>query len=406
MKGLVSEQEKKGLVSEQEENNPERVKMHFRDILSSMGMPREQFLTLITERSHSPYLQRHRADIIISRVQLIAAVFAVLTPLWMVVDLLAFSGPLLGVLGAARVISTLVFVVLAWPWRTERTKRLAFVMLTVLLLNPPVYYLFSVFIFSGAEMGGFGAIITALYSLLPFIIIAGLSLFPLTALETILYSAPVLAMTAYGAAHSGDFTWEGYVSSIWLLFLIFGIALFSGMSQLRYMIFLVTRVSQDALTGVYTRHSGAEIIDLQFHLSARHKTPFAVAFLDIDDFKSINDNYSHEEGDDALRGVADSLRLEVRRSDVVVRWGGEEFLVVMSNTDCEGARLVIRRIMDDWLGQRPDGRPLTASIGVAERTCDNVADWEQLVGLADARMYEAKKRGKSRCILCNGEELV
>ncbi len=80
--------------------------------------------------------------------------------------------------------------------------------------------------------------------------------------------------------------------------------------------------------------------------------------------------------------------------------------MVLLNTDFAAARLVIDRIFKNWLGDRPDGSPMTASIGVAERMVDEADDWPQIVKIADERMYAAKKRGKARCIGCYDEEIV
>ena len=215
----------------------------------------------------------------------------------------------------------------------------------------------------------------------------------------------MIGLTAIGAWSSDHFSWAAYLGQMWLMLLILGVAVVAGVGQLRYMIALVSRASQDPLTGVFTRRSGGEVIDLQYRVSERQDTPFAVAFFDLDNFKSINDTYGHDEGDNALRTLVGTLRKKLRTSDIIVRWGGEEFVVILGNTDVDGAKLVLRRIMADWLGQRPDGGPLTASIGFAERRADKVEDWPVLVELADQRMYKAKKGGKARAVGC-GEEVI
>jgi diguanylate cyclase (GGDEF)-like protein len=366
----------------------------------------EELLGLLSARSHSPYLLRHRATVIIARVRLVSAMFAVLTPLWFVVDLWAFAWPTWGVLLGARAVSTLVFVALAWPWPLETTPARALVMLTTMLLNPPVYYLFSLLLFADVGAEGPDAIVAGLYSLLPIIIIAGLSVFPLTLLETALYAGPVLAMIAFGVAQAPDFTWAPFVRDLWLAFLMIGVAALASMGQLHHMMTLIARASIDPLTGVFTRRTGGEIIDLQFHIAARYETPFTILFVDLDDFKAVNDSYGHGAGDAVLRAAAESLRSHLRRADILVRWGGDEFVLALLNTDCAGARLVVRRILDRWLGSGPDGGPVTASIGAAERAAEGAGDWLELVEVADRRMSEAKKRGKHRCITCDGEEMA
>jgi len=92
---------------------------------------------------------------------------------------------------------------------------------------------------------------------------------------------------------------------------------------------------------------------------------------------------------------------KLRGSDSLVRWGGEEFVVIMPDTDIEQAQIAMRRMVEDGLGFRPDGQPLTASIGLAERCFDCVEDQRQLLELADQRMYLAKSEGRNR--LCTAD---
>ena len=143
----------------------------------------------------------------------------------------------------------------------------------------------------------------------------------------------------------------------------------------------------------------------QFVSAARSQAPLSLAFVDLDNFKSINDKFGHEEGDSALRAASASLRKVLRRGDILIRWGGEEFLTVMPGTDPSGAMIAISRMRAAGLGMRPDGKPLTASIGVAERIVDGVLTWAELVEKADQRMYAAKQNGKDRAIGC-GDILI
>ena len=207
---------------------------------------------------------------------------------------------------------------------------------------------------------GLAGIVAHLYALLPFISLAGLAIFPLTVAESLIFGLPVLVLGAWGTALGAEVTLAGYVGKVWLLLLIFGFGALAGAMQLRYMMALVSRASQDPLTGAFTRRSGGEIIDLQYRLSERHDTPFAVAFFDLDNFKSINDVYGHEEGDAALRGLVANLRHKLRRGDVVIRWGGEEFVVIPSPTGRSAsgtaprpARAIITRRRPNWSPSAP-----------------------------------------------------
>lgn len=224
-------------------------------------------------------------------------------------------------------------------------------------------------------------------------------MFPITALEGAVFSAPLLLATV--GIVLGDFEllpFRTYLGALWLLGLIAVVATLAGMSQLHFMIQLVNQASHDALTQVYTRRVGEELLDSQFSTATRAGAPLALAFLDLDNFKMVNDRYGHEEGDNTLRKATAQIRKVVRRGDIVIRWGGEEFLVVMPGTDGPGARVAIERLRAEGLGMRPDGTRQTASIGIAERLSDNTADWGDLVERADQRMYVAKKGGRDRVV--------
>ncbi len=102
--------------------------------------------------------------------------------------------------------------------------------------------------------------------------------------------------------------------------------------------------SRDPLTGVYNRLGVDGLLRREIGLAHRHATPLSLAFLDIDHFKSINDSYGHASGDAALRVFAECIRSCIRDTDVVARYGGDEFMLILSNTPLAGARLVAERL--------------------------------------------------------------
>lgn len=373
---------------------------------ASFNLSFQQVMDLAIATKHSPHVRRHRHAVILQRVQLISLAFVVFTLAWIVVDALVFPREIWVVLALVRIAAAAVFALLARPRAVTSETQSAHLRLGAMLLVPPAFYIISLPLFSGVALDPVAQVFANLYGLLPFTVVAGLSVFPLTALEVSLFAVPVFGLTAYGAANMQSFTWDAYLSTLWLLLLVIGTAMLAGMTQLNYMITLVNRATKDALTGAFTRRSGEETVDLLFRVSSSQDTPLSVIFVDLDHFKSINDSYGHEEGDAALRMASQTLKDNLRRGDMLVRWGGEEFLVVMANTDCNGAHRVVERLLRSGLGQRPDGKSLTASMGVAERLDDKIDDWVHLVELADKRMYEAKKNGRDRCYLCKGEVLI
>ena len=361
---------------------------------------------LVIPWRHSPYVHRHRASLIISRIQVVSAIFAVLIPLWILVDAMAFERSVWTAIAPLRLISAAIFVALAWPRQIDDPRPMALVMLVATMLVPPVFYLISVPIIAHADQSGMSGFVRNLYEYLPYTVVAGLSIFPLTALEVgACWLGVFLTMVAVELfAHQRD--WITLAGPLWLLLLIGGTAMVSGMSQLQYMIALVRRVTFDTLTGALTRRAGAELLEAQFRHCIQNELPLTVAFVDIDRFKQINDGFGHETGDQILRHVAKQLQRGLRQGDALVRWGGEEFLVVLAGTDKEGARMVINRLGAFGFGARPDGAPVTACFGLAERVIDGLKDENEMIELADRRMYEAKLAGRNRAVFAHGDVIV
>ncbi len=155
----------------------------------------------------------------------------------------------------------------------------------------------------------------------------------------------------------------------------------------------------DELTGLANRRQGDEALETELARTARLGGSVGLILADLDDFKAVNDVHGHPTGDQVLRAFAETLRETVREIDVAIRWGGEEFGVVLPGTDAEGAAQVAERLRIG-LGGRPllsaDGIPfhVTASFGVAAAGPDVAL--EDLVGAADDALYRAKRAGKDR----------
>lgn len=354
---------------------------------------------LLTPHRHLALLSRRRADMIVNRVRLFALLFALLTPLWSIVDALVFPFPLWFALAIMRVVAAAAFAALVVYYKPGGNLPDAYRALALLFAIPTVFYLVSHLTLAAFELRGISAAIGAGYAFLPFVLLAGFSIFPLTLAENLAFATPVLmAQGLSGLLRWHTLDWPTFAGSFWLLTLLAGVSTLAGMSQLAFMIALVRQAVRDPLTGIFSRCSGEEMLELHFAASTRGKTPLSVAFLDLDHFKGINDNFGHEAGDTALKMATAAITHKLRRGDMLVRWGGEEFILLLPNTDRDQALLVLQRMREQGLGMRPDGRPLTASIGLAERIYDTVADWRALVERADRRMYAAKSSGRDKIV--------
>jgi diguanylate cyclase (GGDEF)-like protein len=345
-----------------------------------------------------PAALRARDTIMHARVTLAAAVFAVLTLAWIVVDAATFTRDMALALAAGRALAAGGFAVLAW--RCTRLPARAGVALLFAL--PFAFYAYALAVLWGrpVDHGAF-ALVTA-YLYLPFIVVAGVAVFPLTLLEGATLVAPWLAAAALAAVGDGPLDGAQSLGLTWLLVLVAGVALIAASSQLHFVVELVTQSSRDALTGALTRRVGLELLAVQVAQAQRRDLPLGLAFLDLDRFKAVNDLYGHAAGDGVLAAAAQAMARVLRRQDSVIRWGGEEFVLVLPNTEIEGVRRTVERLAEHGLGPRPDGTPQTASLGIVERRRDGVDDAADLVALADTRMYRAKQAGRN-CVFDGGE---
>ena len=165
------------------------------------------------------------------------------------------------------------------------------------------------------------------------------------------------------------------------------------------------RISRtDPLTGLWNRrHLQGQLPAVQ-SLAQRHGTQVSALMVDIDHFKRINDEEGHRVGDLVLQEVAARLRSGVRTEDLLARWGGEEFLVLLPLTGPDGAATVSERVRAA-VGEEPvhvGGRDIAVTVSVGSASLQAGEDMESLVGRADAAMYEAKRTGRNRVMVAAG----
>jgi diguanylate cyclase (GGDEF)-like protein len=230
---------------------------------------------------------------------------------------------------------------------------------------------------------------------------------------SILYVAPVALATWYAGKRSGLLI-AIFAIAVWLL-ADFKMGLFArpivpiwnaGMrfGLLFIIVMLLTALRQqlhlrdvlartDALTGIPNRRAFMEQLEYSRALAARTEKPFTLAFVDLDDFKRINDTYGHNAGDQVLRAIASTLRGALRGTDIVARLGGDEFALLLPETNSSGAKKLLCKV----------SRALGSVKGVPMPTCSMgavtflspPANAEGALKSADLLMYEVKKKGKS-----------
>ncbi len=162
---------------------------------------------------------------------------------------------------------------------------------------------------------------------------------------------------------------------------------------------------RDGLTNLYNRSFLDEYLDKTFERSIRDGHPLSVGFIDLDHFKQVNDTYGHPVGDLIIKATADILKTHVRRSDVVGRYGGEEFVVVLPETPATGAHVVFQKILQEFRAtchNLSSGEQffVTASIGFATLSREQhfLTSFE-LIKAADEALYHVKQHGRNNCLM-------
>jgi diguanylate cyclase (GGDEF)-like protein len=163
---------------------------------------------------------------------------------------------------------------------------------------------------------------------------------------------------------------------------------------------LLERANTDPLTGLSNRYHIMSIAEYERERATRAQSPYCMILGDVDHFKPINDRHGHDCGDAVLQEVATRMQEVVRGQDRVARWGGEEFLIFLPDTDAEGARTLAERLRTA-ISQTPfhcEGVEISVTITLGLSSCGS-AEIEECIEQADSALYEGKRRGRNRTVL-------
>ncbi len=167
--------------------------------------------------------------------------------------------------------------------------------------------------------------------------------------------------------------------------------------------------TRDPLTGLYNQRVFWELLEYEIERAKRRRYPFAVLLIDIDNFKVINDTYGHNFGDAFLKELAKVIRETFRREDIVARYGGDEFAVILPHTSQEEALKIARRLLERlerFSVPAPDGKPIRATVSIGISLFPNHGESARdLFVVADNIMYKAKNEGKNRVLMPTEEDI-
>lgn len=360
---------------------------------------------VLTTKLHSYDFNGSRANHINTRLRTLAFMFGVMTPTWIVVDMVALPPKQAYPIILLRLVVAALFLVLGVTGTKSHNLKVVRIRFALLFLVAALFYVASRLILQGqVESTG---ILTG-YSYLPFILVALLAIFPLTILEGATAAIAVTGIIAGVEGYLGTLPTVELVGKLWLVGLLSGIALTAEISQLLMLLRLHRQATLDPLTRLFNRRALLERLDQEIARSQRYERHLTVILFDLDKFKRINDQHGHLVGDTVLERFAELARQEVRVADVVGRYGGEEFLLVLPDTGILGAINVAERIRMSCATSPVTGknnRPLkfTVSAGIAECSPTDTAD--TFFHAADANLYQAKKQGRNQIVAPASDQL-
>lgn len=153
----------------------------------------------------------------------------------------------------------------------------------------------------------------------------------------------------------------------------------------------------DPLTGLGNRLALDETLKRELQLAQRYQDHLSIAVIDVDFFKRINDTYGHQVGDTVLKRIGETLHTVCRSTDMAFRFGGEEFVVVLSKTDALGAQVIAERLREAVATLVWENLPnITVSVGIASSTNDSIEFAEDFFARADRALYQVKTTGRNR----------
>lgn len=361
---------------------------------------------LISSYSHETLLTCYRLRLISARVQAAAILVGLVTIAWIPIDNALFHGELDIVMRLAigRLIAAALFWMIGNMELRGDNSQQGVGMIGLMVGVGIGFWLFAHATTIGAHEIYIRSPGHEQYVLMPVALAAGISIFPLTIVEAVLLVAPsLLGLTLESFHGDGAIIWWHVDVALFLMCPIMAIAVTCAVSQLNLLINLFEQSMTDPLTKALSRRAGAELLGVLFAQSERSNAPLSVVLFDLDRFKLVNDSYGHWAGDAVLQKLIQCLQTRMRDQDAIIRWGGEEFVIVFPGTDAAEATDVMTQLCLSGLGTRPNGTQQTVSVGLAERTTDAARNWQVLVDIADQRMYEAKKLGRKRLVGPNAE---
>mgnify|MGYP001150390912 CR=1 FL=1 len=376
--------------------SPDQQRSSKRDFIQRIKQ--EYFFDILRARSHSKHFKNTRASYISNRVRSLAFILAVLIPAWIAVDTLYLPDNKLYVIAVLRILTGASCLGLALWSRNSHDLKTSRMKLALLILLPLLFHTGSqVYLLSNNQEA-----LPAGYHFFPFLVISMGSIFPLTIFEGGFIASFVMGLYTTTKLAMADLFTLSSLNDLWLLGLLAIIAGWASLTQLTMMMRLYRQAHRDPLTGLANRRSIMDFLKREVKYSRAIDAPLSVILLDLDKFKRINDEHGHAVGDQVLRGFAELLIAQSRSEDLVGRYGGEEFLIILSATPVEVAQQIAERLRLSCHQQpitltEQQNLSYTTSAGVTALLSHETID--EMMKRVDDALYNAKGHGRDRVVV-------
>ncbi len=346
---------------------------------------------------HTSDFLETRSEYIAARVRFMAFFYAIAVPLWTPIDYILLSPEHFRLIIWPKLILTLVLVPLGRLAVRGLSSKHLHIVFALTVLAASLFHVASMLILNSGtpepELAG--------YNYMPFMIVSMLGVFPLTINWSLVLISLILLCYLGLQAVLGQLISLDTVNTLWTYFILGGIALWVQSSQLLVLLKLYRESSRDPLTGVINRRIMMKCLASKIKQASDAGDPFCILLFDLDRFKRINDNFGHLTGDKVLKAAAEVLQQGLREQDIVARFGGEEFLAVLSQCrypDAISAAEDIRSKLNRTTVPTPGGEEiqLSTSIGITEYEIGE--DISVTLNRADEALYLAKKTGRNRAV--------
>lgn len=340
---------------------------------------------LLSSKEHSDDFNQTRNNFIIARLRFMCLIYAFAVPASTMFDFFLLGKELASDLLPNRLALAAGLFVIYCVSKLRTNLVLTKLLLTITFLLPTLFYINLEHQVSAAAND-----LPFSLSLMPYLIITMLGLFPLTVRAGLALLMTITAPIVFYNVINGAQLFH----QIWVLSLFGGVALWLQLGQLSMLMKLYRESTVDPLTGLINRR----VLMRQLEKLNQQNNNYCLMILDLDRFKRINDNYGHQVGDQVLLYVSTVLKTQIKRADIAARFGGEEFVVVLPNTELAQSKLIAQNIADAIAAEEimvPNSEVIriTTSVGLCQRGSTTNED---LLNRADELLYQAKSAGRNQ----------